>query len=173
MGRDCLFASLLRDRRGVWFHKYLRRPSPWMQAIADGFQSKVERHQALQLTVLHFLHKLHLARMLPSAIEEDRGGMEEYYKTLRRVWFCPPVGALMQFNGGDGRLPPVCGMTRLCPWCFARKVVRLHEHLQETLLAEPKGKTLLLGKADPLIEPMGGLHGEWLAHDWREYGEGG
>ena len=173
MGRDCLLSALLRDHRTTWFHKYLRRPSPWMQAIADTFASKSERRQALQVVVLHYLHKLHLARMLPAAIAEAQGGMEEYYRTLRRVWFCPPVGALMQFDGGDGRLPPVCGRPRLCPWCFARKVVGLHEHMQQTLLVNPEGKTLLLGKVDPFIEPMGGLHGQWHDYDWNEYCEGG
>jgi hypothetical protein len=162
MVRDCLFASLFRDRRATMFHTYARRPSQWMESAAAHLPSD-DRPKAHQFLALHLLHKRHLARllMIPAHDEDAR-----IYDVLRRIWCCPPVGALMRHRGGT--LPPVCGLARHCPWCFARKVVSLHRVLGRALLADPKGKYLLLGKAEPFAEPEGGLEGECSAQDWRE-----
>src|SRR5262249_37295338 len=94
-------------------------------------------------------------------------------KVLRRLWRCTPYGATVTLRGDEGRPPPGCGLPRLCPWCHARKVARLHHCLANGPLKDPGVSHLFFGKAVPFPEPFGGVDGSYEYADWNAYSHGG
>jgi len=176
MTGDCLFASLFRDRRVPWFRRYIKRPSPWMEVLVAHIEDKADRQRALRYVVLHYLHKLHLVRLMDfyartqDAVWEDDAWVPG---TLQRVWNCTPYTVEVARADGDDLPLRACNMPRLCPWCHARKVVKLYEALQTGPLNRPNLVCLLLGKADPFAERMGGIDGSYNHADWYMYIHGG
>src|ERR1700685_1006392 len=82
LARDCLFGSLFRDHRVPWFHRYMRRPKPWMENLVNHLPAN-SRRQALQYVVLHYLHKLHLTRLMEAADKEFGADSDEMKKLSR------------------------------------------------------------------------------------------
>jgi hypothetical protein len=168
LARDCLYRSLRLDHRVPWFRRYLKRPAPWMESLVAHLPNKADRHQALQWVVLDYLHKLHLARLYPVlTYQYDEEGWET--TLFRRLWRCTPYTVQVERRNGGKKNIRGCGYPRLCPWCHARKVVRLHEVIRLGPLKEPSGKYLLLGKPRPFAEISGGIDGSWEQADWLAY----
>jgi hypothetical protein len=174
MARDCLFGALFRDHRVPWFRRYVRKPSPWMQALVAHLPDGTDRGQALRYVALHFLHKLHLARLM-DYLAHAEGGYDAdpgAGKTLRRLWDCTPYGVEVVRAGDGGKPRPGCNLARLCPWCHARKVAWLYEVLSRGPLRGPDALYLFLGKGEPFAERMGGVDGSYREVDWNDYAHG-
>jgi hypothetical protein len=175
MARDCLFGSLFRDYRVTWFRSYIKRPSPWMESLVGNIPSKADRDQALRYVVLHFLHKLHLSRMMDFVSQQEQQYAVAYSRfknTLKRLWNCTPYGMEVSHANYPGKPRPGCNLSRLCPWCHARKVVQLHDVLLKGPLKSRKALYLFLGKSNPFPERMGGVDGSYQAVDLQDYTAG-
>jgi hypothetical protein len=166
LARDCLYGSLLWDKRATWFRNYLKKPERWMEELVAQVTNKTQQRQALQCVVLDYLHKLHLARLYPVAQYEYGEGMES--NLFKRLWRCTPYTVQVVRRKG-GKNIRGCGYPRLCPWCFARRVVQLYEIVRRGPLSKPTGKFLLLGKPSAFAEPSGGIDGNWKQADWLSY----
>jgi hypothetical protein len=166
--RDCLFASLFRDKRATWFHRSVKKPQDWMTALVAHLPES-DQAQALQYVVLHYLHKCHLARRYPAVYSGVLAGEEEReLRSLKRLWHCWPTGVLLSEPEDDGdRVYRACDLAWLCPWCHARKVLDLHRRLT---LAEPHAgcQHLIVARAG-FVEPVGGLDGTARDSDLREF----
>ena len=176
MARDCLFGSLFRDQRVPWFRRYVKKPSPWMESIVGHLPDKADRAQALRYVALHFLHKLHLARLmsfLGGADARDKEVDPRVGKTLRRLWNCTPYSVEVERVGRPGRPSPGCNLARLCPWCHARKVTQLYKVLSKGPLGRREVLYLFLGKGTPFEERMSGVDGTYRQEDWHDYAHGG
>jgi hypothetical protein len=176
MARDCLFGSLFRDHRVPWFRRLVKKPRPWMESLVGHLTDQADRGQALRYVALHYLHKLHLARLIDFLASPDEGDVEigpAAGKTLTRLWGCTPYGVEVTRAGHRGSVPPGCNRARLCPWCHARKVARLHEVLSKGPLQNRDDLYLVLGKGMPFTEPVGGVDGTYREEDWLDYTQGG
>ena len=172
LARDCLFGSMFRDHRATWFHRYLRKTPDWMKDLV-GHLPKESRRQALQCVVLDYLHKLHLTRLIETAAQRFGEDSEEM-KRLSRLWQCPPYTVQIENrNDPDAPIPHGCGLFHLCPWCFARKVTELADCISKSVLANPKGKCLVLAKATPYAEPFFGRNDQWERADLCAINSGG
>jgi hypothetical protein len=176
MARDCLFGSLFRDHRVPWFRRYVKKPSTWMKSLVGHLENETDRGQALRYVVLHFLHKLHLSRLMGFLNEQEQtyGPLDPYpARTLGRLWNCTPYGVEVVRVGAGGRPSPGCNLSRLCPWCHARKVAQLDQVISEGPLSRGGTRYLFLGKARPFPERMGGVDGTYREVDWDDYARGG
>jgi hypothetical protein len=170
LARDSLYSALLHDHRATWFRRYLKRPSAWMEALVAHIGDKADRRRALLCVLLDYQHKLHLARQYPTLVGEY--GDPDDYKFFPRVWRCAPYTVqVVRRNGGRLNIRG-CGYPRLCPWCFARKVVEVSEVLRQGPLKNVAGKYLLLGKPNPFAEPFRGIDGQYDHADWLAYTQG-
>ncbi len=101
LARDCLYGSLLRDRRLPWIRKYLKRPDDWMQALAAHLPDKSDRRQALRYVVLVYSHKLHLARLYLDLAYQYGEGYET--NLFRRLWRCARTRCRSNGEAAAGR----------------------------------------------------------------------
>ena len=168
LARDCLFGSMFRDYRVRWFHRYMQRPEQWMEELVSHLP-KNSRRQALQYVVLHYLHKLHLTRLMET-VEKQFGEDNEEMKRLSRLWQCPPYTVLVARKDG-APVPHCCGLFHLCPWCFARKVAELNKCIRKGVLTDTAGKYLVLAKTT-FAEPFFGLNERYLREDLYSIGSG-
>jgi hypothetical protein len=146
MARDLLLGSLWRDERPRVFHSLAKKPPAWLEDHVAQLPGK-HREQATQLAVLHYLHRRQLARLWQRdyqnwEMEIDGQGI------LKKLWDCWPYGALMARSGQEqnGEQAPrrrCCRLAWLCPWCYARHVVRLRELLRDGPLRQRQGKHLV------------------------------
>jgi hypothetical protein len=143
-----------------------------MEALVRPLPEKADREQALRHVVLHFLHKLHLSRMI-SVLEREQqmyGEVDpQVARTMKRLWKCTPYGVEVVRVGRPGKPPPGCNLPRLCPWCHARKVAQLYDILSKGPLQQPRNEYLFLGKGRPFAERMGGVDGSYRQEDWYDY----
>ena len=151
LARDCLFSTLFRDARVPWFHRYVRKPPAWMEELVAQIEDAGLRKQALQHVALHYLHKRHLVRVR-RWVQEYIGDDAEELTYLNRLWRCTPYGVLVSRCDGQ-RLPFPCGLSRLCPWCHARRVVKLYQCLQTGPMSNPVVTHLFFGRALPVLQP--------------------
>ena len=174
IARDCLFGSLFRDHRAPWFHRYVRKPEPWMKKLVGHLPAE-SQPQALRYVVLHYLHKLHLIRLFEWVYKEFGEDCPEI-KALIRLFRCPPCTVLVERanpDDYDNPMPHCCGMTRACPWCFARKVTQIHACIRKQVLAgDVKDKYLFLAKAT-FAEPFFGVDERWQREDLYAIGGAG
>jgi hypothetical protein len=116
MARDCLFGTLFRDHRVPWFRRYVKKSSPWMEALVSHLPKKADRNQALRHVILHFLHKLHLLRLIDFLAKAENGSEvvdPGVTRTLSRLWKCTPDGVEVEHvniglelpSQGPARLP--------------------------------------------------------------------
>ncbi len=136
--RDLLHASLLRDLRTKAFHGKTKEPEPWVQDRVAHLKPR-HRQAAIQHTTLDVMNR-RLIGLLWEELEGRLGppdpgrlGHGADFGLLLALWACPPVGALLRWQGdprhardfGDGG----CRNGRVCPWCHARQVRDLHDRL--------------------------------------------
>ena len=108
---------------------------------------------------------MHLTRLIETAAQEFGDDSQEVMR-LYRLWRCPPCTVLVE-KEDKSTMPHPCGLFRLCPWCFARKVTELYDCLKNRLLKDPAGKCLVLVKADPFNEPFFGRNDRHEGEDLR------
>lgn len=135
IGRDLMFAAQIRDPRGKRFQRLSRKSEPWMEELVAHLPVAQQR-QAVEFVVLHYLH----ARQLHAAINALHP-QHEFQRILKDVRACTPYGSLLERQTGDGKLVE-CKRYRFCPWCHARLVVELYEHLTANLLPFAPGQLL-------------------------------
>jgi hypothetical protein len=147
MARDLLLGSLWRDNRPRVFHTLSKDPVPWLEDHVRNLPGKL-RAQAIQLDVLHYLHRRQLACLSQGDypnwdLEVDGRGM------LAKLAGCWPYGALMtppsRPHENEVRRRRCCGLPWLCPWCYARAAERLYRLLQAGPLQDTQDKYLVLG----------------------------
>jgi hypothetical protein len=157
LARDCLHASLLRNRLPGWYHRYVAHPPAWL-ADLTGHLPGPARAQAAQHLALHFLHLRRLALLAREVGLAGAGA--DAQETLERLWRCWPYGVGVRWRGEGVRTErDVCGRAWLCPWCFARRVVGLHARVLSGPLRHPAGVHLLQGRvqfSSEALAPDGG-----------------
>ena len=135
--RDLLHASLLRDLRPKAFRGQSLEPEPW---VRDRVEHLEHRHQkaAILHTVLDVTNRRRIGRLWDEL--EGRLGPPDPgrlrlgadYGLLLALWACPPVGALLEWQGDPDHARDFgrgCRNGRVCPWCHARRVRALHDRL--------------------------------------------
>jgi hypothetical protein len=151
MGRDLLLGGLFGDHRPVLFRRLVEEPPDWAQELVAPLPGGKSQKQALHHAVLHYLHRQHLIPQQEHSWREGDNtfiGSESYRKLMDRLWRCWPYGMEVEWAGSGKRSPrDVCGLSKFCPWCYARSVVRLHKRLGTGPLREPEGKLLVLGRS--------------------------
>ncbi|OAI55005.1 hypothetical protein AYO44_13710 [Planctomycetaceae bacterium SCGC AG-212-F19] len=170
MGRDFLFGSLFRDYRPTMFSRYAKEPPEWMLPLVNHLPAHRDQLLATQHVILHYLHRQHLLEQVNTAHEppvELVNGEFEFYdsfqpgrpyhppvgdsecRELARMWRCWPYGVQTEWLGPGVRTErDVCGLSWLCPWCLARRVVELHDRLQRTVMRKAAGKHLVMLRAN-------------------------
>jgi hypothetical protein len=131
LAHDLLLHNLLRDARIKSFHVLLKDPPDWMLNRVSHLPSGQQR-RGLQLAALHYQHLRQLASVRDLACDsaDDDGGAE--FRRWQRLWNCRPFGA--DYEGRqERRKDHPCGMTLLCPWCWARAGVRIWKSLDAKL----------------------------------------
>jgi hypothetical protein len=142
--RDLLHASFLRDPRPAWYHERVRHPPGWMLELVGHLdpadQPAALRHLALHSCVLQGLRKI--ASACSPGDDEDPVAI-----CLGKLWNCWPCGVGVAWVGPGEKTPrDICAMARLCPWCHARKALRLYQRLARGPLQELGQKYLALGR---------------------------
>lgn len=159
LARDCLYASLFRSPLPAWFHRSVAKPPAWMADLVGHLLPR-DRPAAIRQVALHYLHLRRLARLAqsPGRGEGDGGlgggaGGGYAIAVLDRLRRCWPYGLEVRWDGdGERTARDVCDLAWLCPWCYARRVVAVHERLTAGPLRAPEGKFLLQGR---LAIPLG------------------
>ena len=145
MARDMLLNSLFRDERPRLFHSLCKRPPAWLRDHVAHLP-ELQQDQAIQLGVLQLLHHGHLLRMNQGSFR-DWDLSVDGDDILKRLSSCWPYGALMappkQSETVETDKRCCCGLSWLCPWCYARRAVKLYPILQQGPLKERKGKHLV------------------------------
>jgi hypothetical protein len=144
LARDLLLHSLWRDERPRMFHGLAKKPPAWVEDHVAHLPGGQDR-QAAQLTALHYLHRRHLARLWTGDVVTDVIGAEGG-QLLGRLWSCWPYGAKVEPPADVGTPAHGCScrLAWLCPWCYARRAVRLERLLREGPLRRPQGKHLVV-----------------------------
>ena len=147
MVRDLLIESWRRDRR-LWMYRELciNRPR-WMAhgverahgVVADKSSTTL---QALHLRAMHFVHLHHLACMDELAFDDD-----DLRRVIRNLKNCWPEGYLAEWRANGVKTPgDVCRMSRHCPFCLARTVLKLHDRIHSMLKHDNNIQFLVSGK---------------------------
>jgi hypothetical protein len=150
LARDLLFGSLGRDYRARLFHKLRKHPPEWIadaveRAARDGVA--VPRQTLVNHLLLRQFHERHLAQLIRRSEESWH---PPDHAVINELYACRPVGLLLEWAGDRPREHDYhCGWSRVCPWCHARKVVRLYRRLVAGPCdpANAGNKILLMAKA--------------------------
>src|SRR5215469_16775323 len=143
LARDLLLNSLWRDERPRVFHSLAKKPPAWIEDQVRHLPGNQVK-QAVQLTVLHYLHRRQLAQLQAGDVAANRIG-DEGGQLISRLWVCWPYGAKMEPPASAQMVPQNCWcrLAWLCPWCHARRAVALARLLREGPLQQPQGKHLV------------------------------
>jgi hypothetical protein len=90
------------------------------------------RVRGLQLAALHYLHLRQLDGVRDWACGQLYGDDGVALRRWERLWACPPYGADYGRRPRRAAAHP-CGLAWLCPWCWARRGVRLWQRLRAGL----------------------------------------
>jgi hypothetical protein len=153
LAHDLLLHNLLRDARIKSFQVLLKNPPGWMVKRVGHLPSGQQR-RGLQLAALHYQHLRQLASVRDHACSKAKIDNGAEFRRWQRLWNCRPFGA--DYEGRqERRKDHPCGMTLLCPWCWARAGVRIWK-LLDAQLGNP---TLMLLRwsltSDDLDSPRG------------------
>jgi hypothetical protein len=148
MGRDLLIASHQRDSRQKIFRRLCSRPPGWVGRRTLRIPDD-RRDLACRVTVVHYLHCLRLCQLYDHANDSQRC-------VIGRLLRCWPIGILVDWRGPGRRFQhDVCGLARLCPFCFVRRVMALYDSLHTVLRPQAQDLFVLarLKVPDELFAP--------------------
>jgi hypothetical protein len=151
MGRDLLIGSWQRDLRLRQYRRHFKDPPGWVLEMIEQVPREF-RHQAMQLLLLQFEHRRHLAQLM----ENTDGAI---LRRLRRMWNCPPYGMLHEKVETTGRTRfQTCDLQRQCPWCLVRNAILLYRRIEAGPWHVPGDRVLVLASVrldDELLSEAG------------------
>lgn len=153
--RGLLHTALLRDARPTWYHKIVQHPPAWMKDMV-GHLPDNHRPTAIRHLGLHYLHLRSLSN-LASTLTAD----SQESTTVKKLIQCWPSGVMVEpVNVWEKGRPRTCCLPRLCPWCHARQAQRVHQRLNERIVAGNCPSRLVRARAvidSDFLGPMVGL----------------
>jgi hypothetical protein len=154
--RDYILEALYRDRRPNAFHLSAKKPTIWaldrVQHLPDHRDVKV----AAAVVMLNVFHHRLLAKLFVLPSDGRLRGV------LTRLWNCPPHGVKVVDPYRAAPNPRVvCRLSRLCPWCYARRLGELADELRRVLRGGP-GRFLALARLSLPRRAAGYLEGPKL-----------
>lgn len=124
MARDLLAASHYRDPNQWAFRRLAASTPTWILHRIPDEVIRPLSSVATKATVVEFLHYRHLYQ-LAACVDP------KYQSIVEQLLRCWPYGLQVEWHGpGKRTYRDVCGLSRLCPFCFCRTVMSLYDRLE-------------------------------------------